>query len=39
MLKPVTTDIDALKILEERLRWLSAGQSTTPTTSARIRTG
>ncbi|HEX4800808.1 MAG TPA: transketolase, partial [Sphingomicrobium sp.] len=24
MLKPVTTDIDALKILDERLRWLSA---------------
>ena len=24
MLKPVTTDIEALKILEERLRWLSA---------------
>ena len=24
MLKPATTDIDALKILEERLRWLSA---------------
>jgi len=24
MLKPVATDIDALKILEERLRWLSA---------------
>jgi pyruvate dehydrogenase E1 component len=24
MLKPVTTDIDALRILEERLRWLSA---------------
>ena len=24
MLKPVTTDIDALKSLEERLRWLSA---------------
>ncbi len=24
MLKPVTTDIEALKIIEERLRWLSA---------------
>src|SRR3954464_10299616 len=24
MLKPVTTDIEALKILDERLRWLSA---------------
>ena len=24
MLKPVTTDIEALKVLEERLRWLSA---------------
>ena len=24
MLKPATTDIEALKILEERLRWLSA---------------
>ncbi|HEX8936740.1 MAG TPA: transketolase [Sphingomicrobium sp.] len=24
MLKPVTTDVEALKILEERLRWLSA---------------
>jgi pyruvate dehydrogenase E1 component len=24
MLKPVTTDIDSLKILDERLRWLSA---------------
>jgi pyruvate dehydrogenase E1 component len=24
MLKPVTTDIDALKTLDERLRWLSA---------------
>jgi len=24
MLKPVTTDIDALKVLDERLRWLSA---------------
>src|SRR3954468_5040260 len=24
MLKPVATDIDALKILDERLRWLSA---------------
>src|SRR4029453_2462020 len=24
MLKPATTDIDALKILDERLRWLSA---------------
>src|SRR3954471_7897588 len=24
MLKPVTTDIDALKILDERLKWLSA---------------
>ena len=24
MLKPVSTDIEALKILEERLRWLSA---------------
>src|SRR4029078_10717669 len=24
MLKPATTDLDALKILDERLRWLSA---------------
>ena len=24
MLKPVTTDIDSLKIIDERLRWLSA---------------
>jgi pyruvate dehydrogenase E1 component len=24
VLKPVTTDLDALRILEERLRWLSA---------------
>src|SRR6478735_10061930 len=24
MLKPVTTDIEALKILDDRLRWLSA---------------
>src|SRR4029078_7497961 len=24
MLRPVTTDIEALKILDERLRWLSA---------------
>ena len=24
MLKPVTTDIESLKILDERLRWLSA---------------
>ncbi len=24
MLKPVTTDIEALKILDERLRWLAA---------------
>jgi pyruvate dehydrogenase E1 component len=24
MLKPATTDLDALKVLDERLRWLSS---------------